>query len=221
MTLDVRTAASVIEACAAGIVFAGVWMAVTRSLGRLVWLVAAEAVLVGLVALTVGLATGAGHLVVGGLLAVAVRAGAVPGILFGVIRQSPVRRERSPYLGRRASLAAAIAIVFVAFVTARDVGRVAALGGAQTLPAALAAILTGLFLVTTRRKSLSIVVGLLSLENGLALAALSLTYGMPLVVELGISFDLLMLLVVVRVQSRRMLTTFGSLSTDELRSLRG
>jgi hydrogenase-4 component E len=73
----------------------------------------------------------------------------------------------------------------------------------------------------TRRKSLSIVVGLLVFENGLALAAFSLTYGMPFVVELGAAFDLLMVIVVAAVYSRRMLTVFGSLSTDELRRLRG
>ena len=85
----------------------------------------------------------------------------------------------------------------------------------------MAEVLTGLLIAMTRRKSLSIVVGLLVFENGLALAAFSLTYGMPLVVELGAAFDLLMVIVVVGVYARRMLTVFGSLSTDDLRNLRG
>jgi len=73
----------------------------------------------------------------------------------------------------------------------------------------------------SRRKALSLLIGLLVFENGLSLAAFALTYGMPLVVELGILFDLLIVIVVGWVYARRMLRVFGSLSTDELRSLRG
>jgi hydrogenase-4 component E len=121
-------------------------------------------------------------------------------------------------------LIAAIAIVFVAFMAVDS----AALGGSlgpvsapRALPASVAEVLTGLLIAMTRRKGLSIVVGLLVFENGLALTAFSLTYGMPFVVELGATFDLLMVVVVVGVYTRRMLTVFGSLSTDQLRNLRG
>jgi hydrogenase-4 component E len=65
------------------------------------------------------------------------------------------------------------------------------------------------------------IIGLLVFENGVTFAAFAITAGMPLVVELGISFDLLIVMAVVQVHARRMLTTFGSLSTDRLRSLRG
>jgi len=65
------------------------------------------------------------------------------------------------------------------------------------------------------------VIGLLVFENGITLAALALTAGMPLVVELGATFDLMIVMVVVQVHARRMLATVGSLSTDHLRSLRG
>ena len=65
------------------------------------------------------------------------------------------------------------------------------------------------------------VIGLLVFENGITLAALAMTAGMPLVMELGASFDLLIVMVVVQVHARRMLATMGTLSTDRLRSLRG
>ena len=79
----------------------------------------------------------------------------------------------------------------------------------------------GLLIVMTRRKALSLVVGLLVFENGIALTAFALTYGMPLVVELGVLFDVMIVVVVAWVYARRMLDVFGSTSTDELRSLRG
>jgi hypothetical protein len=53
------------------------------------------------------------------------------------------------------------------------------------------------------------------------IAAFALTYGMPLVVELGVLFDLLIVVIVGWVYARRMLRVFGTLSTDELRNLRG
>jgi hydrogenase-4 component E len=95
------------------------------------------------------------------------------------------------------------------------------LGAPNALPAAVAEILTGLLITMSRRKGLSIIVGLLIFENGLALTAFSLTYGMPLVIEFGVLFDLLIAIVAVWVYARRMLTVLGTMDTDELRSLRG
>ena len=221
MTFDLSMAASAVEICAAGIVLTGVWLAIGRSLDRAVGVFAIQAALVGIVALTVGLATGAPHLIVGGLLAIGVRAAVVPLVLAEILRDSPVRRETDPYLGRGGSLIAAIAIVFVGVAGSREAGLASPLGATGALPAAISTVLLGLLLMTTRRKSVSIVIGLLVFDDGIALAALSLTYGMPLVIELGIAFDLLILLVVVRVYARRMLATFGSLSTEWLRDLRG
>lgn len=221
MSFDLAAAAALVGICAAGIVLTGVWLVIGRSLDRAVGVFALQAALVGVVALAVGVATGAAHLIVGGLLAITVRAVIVPMVLRGILRESPVRRETEPYLGRRGSLLAAILIVFVGVAGGREAGLAGSLGAPDALPAAIATVLLGLLLMTTRRKSVSIVIGLLVFDDGIALAALSLTYGMPLVIELGIAFDLLILVVGVRVYARRMLATFGSLSTDRLRNLRG
>jgi hydrogenase-4 component E len=218
-------AARLLDACAAGVVLLGVLIAATRSMGRAVWLVAAQAALLAVAVAGVGVATGSVHLIGGALLTLAARGIAVPLILVRVLRASPVRVERNAYLGPHASLVIAIAIVFAAAIAVDG----ATLGGAtsgtissaRALPASVAEVLTGLLIAMTRRKGLSIVVGLLVFENGLALTAFSLTYGMPFVVELGATFDLLLVIVAVGVYARRMLTVFGSLSTDQLRNLRG
>ena len=221
MTVDLATAARLLDACAAGIVLVGILIAGTRSIGRAILLVGAQAVFLAAAALIVGISTGTSHLIVGGLLTFATKAVAVPLILGRILHQSPVRTERHPYLHPRISLIVAILIVFVttAAIDGAALGR--SLDAPRALPAAVAEVLTGLLIVMTRRKSLSIVVGLLVFENGLALTAFSLTYGMPLVIELGIAFDLLVAIIVVWIYARRMLVTFGSLSTDELRNLRG
>ena len=221
MTLDTATASSLIDGFAAGIVMLGVYIAVTRSLGRMIWVTAVQSMLVGASAVVVALATGSEHLAVGGILAIAVKGVVVPLVLGNILRQSAVRTERRPIVSPRISFLLAVAIVFVAANATADADTGAALGATRALPAAISTLLTGLLIVMTRRKTLSLVVGLLVFENGIALAAFSLVYAMPLVVELGALFDLLIVVVVAWVYARRMLDVFGTLSTDELRNLRG
>jgi len=221
VTIDPRTASELVDTCAAAIVVLGIGLAATRSIGRSIWLVAIQSAFTGVAALGVGLATGAGHLLIGGLLAIGVKGLVVPLVLGSILRRSAVRRERHPLLGPRASLIAAVAIVFAASVAVDGAFVGASVAASRALPAAIAEVLTGLLIVMTRRKALSLVVGLLVFENGIALTAFSLTYGMPLVVELGVLFDVLIAVVVAWVYARRMLDVLGSTSTDRLRNLRG
>ena len=129
--------------------------------------------------------------------------------------------ERHPYIGMRLSLVAAIAIVFIAAAVTADIGLSSTHGVTRVLPAAIAQVLTGLLLVMTRRKVMSLLVGILVFENGIALTAFAMTYGMPLVVELGIAFDLLIVVAVGWVYTRQMVEVLGNASTDSLRTLRG
>jgi hydrogenase-4 component E len=221
MMLDPRTASGLVDAFAAAIVVLGVGIASTRSLGRMIWVTAIQSALVGAAAITVAAATGIEHLAVGGTLAIVVKGVVVPLVLGSILRQSSVRQERRPIVSPRISFLLAVGIVFVATTATREVHLSVSLGAARALPASISTLLTGLLIVMTRRKTLSLVVGLLVFENGIALAAFSLVYAMPLVVELGVLFDLLIVVVVAWVYARRMLDVFGTLSTDELRNLRG
>jgi len=221
IAFDPLAAGRILDTCSSAVVVLGILIAGTRSIGRAIWLVAAQAAVLAVAAAGIGLAMHAPHLILGAVLTFAVRGAAVPYLLARVLHRSPVRVERDPYLSPRLSLVAAIGIVFIANAAIDSSQLAGSFEAPRVLPASVAVMLTGLLVAMTRRKSLSIVVGLLVLENGLALTAFSLTYGMPLVIELGAAFDLLMAAVVVAVYGRRMLTVFGSLSTDELRSLRG
>jgi hydrogenase-4 component E len=89
------------------------------------------------------------------------------------------------------------------------------------LGAAVALVLTGAFLMVSRKTALMQVIGLLVLENGIFLAALTTTFGMPLVVEIGIVFDLLMGVLVMGLFVFRIRDTFEHLDVSRLRRLRG
>jgi hydrogenase-4 component E len=212
---------TLIDVCAAGVVLLSVLLAVTRSIGRSIWLVAAQSALGAIAAIGVGVALGLGHLVLAGLLAFGAKVIVYPLILRAMLRASAISVERRPYVGPRLSLVAAIVIVFSASATTADLHLPGSLGGTRALPAAIAAMLTDLFLMMSRRKVVSLLIGLLVFENGLSIAAFALTFGMPLVVELGILFDLLIVVIVGWVYARRMLHVLGTLSTDDLRRLKG
>lgn len=89
------------------------------------------------------------------------------------------------------------------------------------LAAAVALILSGAFLMVTRSKALMLMIGLLVLENGIFLAALVTTFGMPLIIEIGIVFDLLIGLLLMGIFVFRIRDTFDHLDVSRLRRLRG
>ncbi len=89
------------------------------------------------------------------------------------------------------------------------------------LAAAVALILSGAFLMVTRSKALMQMIGLLVLENGIFLAALVTTFGMPLIIEIGIVFDLLVGLFLMGIFVFRIRDTFDHLDVSRLRRLRG
>jgi hydrogenase-4 component E len=124
-------------------------------------------------------------------------------------------------IGQRTGVIIAIAVAVV-FGRALDAGPFhTAIGAERVLSTAVTVMTIGMIVMVTHRQSLTQLVGFLMIENGMALAALTATYGMPLVIELGVFLDLLLAVYVVFVYSRRMHSIFGSLDTHELRTLKG
>ena len=94
--------------------------------------------------------------------------------------------------------------------------------GNNTLAIAIALLLTGFFLMINRRKAITQVLALLTIENGVMLAAVALTtYGMPLVVELGIFFDVMVAVMVLGILVYRIRESFASMDTSKLSQLKG
>jgi hydrogenase-4 component E len=117
-------------------------------------------------------------------------------------------------------------LTLVGYTVAESFSRPEEIAGSRTLghnalAVAISLFLIGFFMMINRRKALTQVLALLSLENGLFLAAISLTYGMPLIVELGISFDVLVAVMVLGILVYRIRETFESMDVSKLRRLRG
>jgi hydrogenase-4 component E len=93
--------------------------------------------------------------------------------------------------------------------------------GHNTLAVAISVFLIGFFMMINRRKALTQVLALLTLENGVFLAAICLTYGMPLIVELGVFFDVLVAVMVLGILVYRIRESFESMDVSKMRRLRG
>lgn len=185
-----------------------------------VHLLAAQSIALAGVAGLVALATGEPHIWLVAGLTLAVKGGLVPRILFYVIDRIKVRRELAPVLPVRLALVLAAGLTLLAYWVTGPLALPSAVAAGHALPAAVATILLGGLLMVTRRKALMQIVGLMVMENGLYLAAIAVTAGMPLLVELGISFDLLIGALVMGVIVFRINQTFDTINTDRLRRLR-
>jgi hydrogenase-4 component E len=143
----------------------------------------------------------------------------MPELLHRVVRRDPASREQSPRINVPASLVMAGALIVLAYVTSTRLTALAPTTTTNLVPIATATVLVGFLVLVTRRKAVSQIVGLLLIDNGVALAAFLLTSGVPFVVELGVSLDVLLIVVVLRVLAAAMHRALGSVDLDQLREL--
>jgi hydrogenase-4 component E len=128
--------------------------------------------------------------------------------------------EIQPYINIATSLILAGLLVLLAYVVTRPLVAVTTLPTRSSLPLAMGLIFVGLFVVVTRKKALTQVIGFLVLENGIALLAVLGTYGIPLIIELGVFLDVLMGFLVMQIFVYHIHSTFESIDVDQLNQLK-
>ncbi len=199
----------------------GFGMVAVRQLGGYITMFILQSLAVSSVAVLVGLATGNGDLYLVAGLTLLVKVGVIPLLLRNVLKRLPEQRERAPMLNTPLSLVAALILTLIAFFTAPAVVAPGTFLDQPPLAVSPALVLIGLFLLSTRRHVLAQVVGLLTIENGLFSGAIAIAYGMPLLVEFGILFDILIAVVVLTLLVTLLHRTVTSADTLDLRRLRG
>lgn len=203
-----------------GSVVLTVLLAGTRRLDR-------GALLLGLQALTLGGLTfwlaaveQQPELYLAGTLTIAVKGLAVPGVILFVLRRLSRKVDPHPILAPELAMAAAAGMMLLA----RAVIPAELFGPARIdgyMAAGTGALLAGLLIMVTRRQVVAQLEGLIVMENGIYLAALGATRGMPFVVELGVLLDLLVAVLILGLLTFRIGTTLDSLNTDRLSELKG
>ena len=145
----------------------------------------------------------------------------LPWLLNRQVRRFQIEQEIAPLLNASASMLLCGGFTLLGYIVARPFTSFARLGN-NTLGVAVTLLLTGFFLMINRRKAITQVLALLTIENGVMLAAVALTtYGMPLVVELGIFFDLMVAVMVLALLVYRIRENFDSMDTSKLNQLKG
>ncbi len=207
--------------CAAGMLVSLYLMVGQKALVVAIRLYGFQSLLLGAVGVAMGLAEHRAHLFVTAGLTIALKAVLIPWFLLRVIDRVGIRREIEPYLNVPASLLLCLGLTVVGYRV--SLGMAGASQGVphQVVGVALSMVLIGLFLMVTRRKALTQILALLTVENAVFLVAVGATSGMPLVVELGISFDVILAVLVLGVLVGRLVDRFESMDTSRLSRLKG
>jgi hydrogenase-4 component E len=167
-----------------------------------------------------GWVQGAPGLYVTAVIAVIAKAVLIPYALHRLVRRFNLQRGVDPALGIGASLIAGVALAGFAMMVVLPATAGQRALAREDLALALSVVLLGGLMMITRRNLISQVIGLLSLENGLILAAVGVA-GMPLVMELSTAALVLMLAVIAGVFALQMGESFQSLDTESLDTHRG
>ena len=212
-----------IEILAATILVTTFLIVSSSSLMFYVRLFAIQSFLLGLVALLVAVGFGETHILIAAILTIAVKAVVIPIALTNVIDKIKVHKEIDFTINITTSLLLCALLVILADSVAKPIleaQRVSDLAVFKVLPISIAVMMIGLFIMIARKQAVSQIVGLLTMENGVFLAGLSITYGMPLIVEVGIFFDIFVAVLIMGVFVFRINQTFDTINVDTIRRLR-
>jgi len=196
-------------------------MVVQRMLLTSLRLFALQSLLLAAIAAIIAYFHNASHVYVVAVLTIIGKVLFLPWLLHRFVRQIHIEQEVEPMLNSGASMLLCGGCTLLGYVVARPFTSLEHLGN-NTLAIAITLLLTGFFLMFNRRKAITQVLALLSIENGVMLAAVALTtYGMPLVVELGIFFDVMVAVLVLGVLVYRIRENFDSMDVTKLSRLKG
>jgi hydrogenase-4 component E len=162
-----------------------------RRVLSLVRLFAWQGAALSLSTLVVAYSTDQAHLYFSAALTFALKVILIPWVLHRLIGRLDVRWDVETLLNIPTTMLIGIGLVIFAFALASPISEMATTVTRGTLGIALACVLLSFLMMIVRRKAIPQVIGFLALENGLFFAATSATYGMPLVVELGVALDVL------------------------------
>jgi hydrogenase-4 component E len=183
-----------------------------------------QSFLLGSIAAVIAWYNHAPHIFIAAVLTIAVKAILVPILLERLVNRIDIQHEIEPIINGPLSIVISGALTLVAYIVGESFyhhGTQVNSLGHNTLAVAISVFLIGFFMMLNRRKALSQVLALLTLENGVFLAAICLTYGMPLIVELGVFFDVLVAVLVLGILVFQIRESFESMDVSKLRRLRG
>jgi len=209
-----------IEALAALFLLLAFAMLSQRRVVTLVNLLAFQGALLCIATLLLAWRTGQSHLYLSALLTLALKVLFLPWLLHRLIRRLDVYWDSEPLINISSTMLLGLLVVIFSFGLAQPIAELASTVTRNGIGIAVAVVLLSFLTMITRRKAMSQVVGFLSMENGLFFAAMSATYGMPMIIELGVALDVLVAMLVLGVFFFQIREQFDSLDLHHLESLK-
>jgi hydrogenase-4 component E len=191
-----------------------------RRILSLIKLFTAQGVVLVLSTLLVGYVTTQPHLYVSAAITFGLKVVLIPVLLHRVIARLGIRSDVETLINIPATMLIGILVVILAFNLALPIAKLSPSLARGTLGIALAGVLLSFMMMITRAKAVPQVIGFLAMENCLFFAATSATYGMPMVVELGIALDVLIGVLILGVFIFQIREQFDSLDIRHLEKLK-
>jgi hydrogenase-4 component E len=207
--------------CAAGMLVSAFLTVGQKALFTAIRLYAAQSLLLAIAAIAMAVSEGREHLYVMAALTITLKAILIPWFLMRVIDRIGIHREIEPFLNVPASLLICLGLTVIGYRVSTGFPEGAGSVTHHLTGVALSMLLIGLFLMVTRKKAVTQILALLTVENAVFLVALAVTTGMPLGVELGVAFDVMMAVVVLGILVHRIVDRFESMDVSRLSNLKG
>lgn len=221
MLLDAAATRDAIGVLALVLLGIGLLATLVHYLSTFIVLLAAQGVVLACCAGLLALEQGNLHAYAALVLTIGVKVIGVPLVLILALRRVRQRREAESAISHKVAFVLAVGLVLLAYLVAGPIAHADTAIPPNALPVSVAMLLLGGFTMAVRTSALTQVVGLVMAENGVYLAALAVTRGLPLAVELGVGLDVLVGALVMGLVARQIDLRFTSIDTSNLRALRG
>jgi hydrogenase-4 component E len=218
--MTISFAAQVNSVMAALILLTSFGLLVQRRILGLIHLFAWQGLFLCISTAIVGYITGMHHLFISSLMTLSFKVILLPYILYVLVRKLKIRKESEVLVNIPRTMMIGIALVIFSYHLTAPVTQLSTMVTKSTLAVALATVMLGLLMMVTRRHAVTQIIGFLAMENGLFFAATSATYGMPMVVELGVALDLLIAAFIFGIFFFHINTTFDSLDVEQMAKLK-
>lgn len=218
--MSTNIAAQINSVLAALILLTAFGLLVQRRMYGLLHLFAWQGLFLSISTAVVGYVAGQSHLYISSVLTLALKVIVLPYILHRLIIRLQIHKEIETVVNVPTTMLIGIALVIFSYHLTAPIRELSTLVTRSTLAVALATVMLGLLMMITRRHAVTQIIGFLAMENGLFFAATSATYGMPLVVELGVGLDILIAAFIFGIFFFHISETFDSLDVEQMARLK-
>lgn len=159
------------------------------------------------------------HLTISAVLTLLLKVILIPGMLRRLVLQLNIHRDVEALSNNTTVMLGGASLMVFSYYVLHPIVQTSSAVMLNALAVSLSVVLLGMLLMISHRQAVAHVVGFMSIENGLFFAAIVATNGMPMVVELGIAFDVLVAAVLFGIFFLHIRTSIDSLDVDRLNRL--